>query len=810
MSEEVNYKKNFCLKYFGKDGWDLDVLNEVDVLLKGKKGKPLLYIESKDVITSEFNKRKALAQTVLTDKKQDNPLAHIALIFNDGKGDDFLYLIDCSDDSVLYNNDINWKAEKPSSPSRDAIDRINDRLHGKITVYRNDEIKTLYQQLKNGKSTVIDITENNFSVVYNEWKSNVRFVETIGDEQDLINLFLVDMLNGEKYHKTVEKEVVTEVDLFQKKTEIKNVATEEDLICDGTNLNEYGYFYNREGKAEGIIYTNKVRNATTAYKFADSESYDDFWKKYKRPPEQNEFVKHILERSAMLYSDKYRRDTGGEYTPHCFVRKQNEILAQHYDMNEFVVFDPCAGVGNLENQFGKDFKQYCYLSTLEQMDVDTCKIKGFENTVRFDFLESDAFPRFKYKGVEQDIDEIARLEKRKLMIVMNPPYQRKKGFKNDLAIEFFNKCVKLQPDVIVYYCKTEFFLRDTIGNYVKTGYKIKSHIFSNAKDTFHLSEWSVSQVIFDKNEGENLNCEKIRASRYEINSTNDALVYKNTYMYDNSRPNLITEIERCIVENAQGMIIGQWCYLNSVLKISNDDNRHGNKITTKNLKYCLLSKGLNFNTHHKYFEWNYLVYRGHIDDISEELFNDAIMFSLFYKGFLFSNKGQRNYLMPFTSEQLGCAKNDLNVKLPDDSKRDLFSDNNEEESEFDFREWLSQFDFSIEAKDLFDAALKIFKYYHKNYPNHDWNDSYYDIANAIMEKDISSFQIPNEDKRRLYRVKTTKGTKGFGRNTIKEFVPSEYLPIFDDFFDKRDVLARKINRELLDEGLLLWERGNIY
>ena len=32
-SEEVNYKKDFCEKYFDKGTWSLDVLNQVDVLL---------------------------------------------------------------------------------------------------------------------------------------------------------------------------------------------------------------------------------------------------------------------------------------------------------------------------------------------------------------------------------------------------------------------------------------------------------------------------------------------------------------------------------------------------------------------------------------------------------------------------------------------------------------------------------------------------------------------------------------------------------------------------------------------------------
>ena len=80
-----------------------------------------------------------------------------------------------------------------------------------------------------------------------------------------------------------------------------------------------------------------------------------------------------------------------------------------------------------------------------------------------------------------------------------------------------------------------------------------------------------------------------------------------------------------------------------------------------------------------------------------------------------------------------------------------------------------------------------------------------------MGKDVSSFkELETEKDTRIEKTKTTKGTKGFGRNTIKYAVNLKYLPIFTDFFDKRDILAKKINRQLVDAGLLLWERENIY
>ena len=805
-SEEVNYKKNFCEKYFDKGTWSLDVLNQVDVLLVDRKGKYLLYIESKYKISNEVQRRRAIAQVILTNKKQDAILSRVAIIYFNEHKDDILELIDCSDDSVMYNNDINWVAEKPSNPTKDAVDRINDRVKGKITRFKNDEIKEFYDTFKKSQDTKINITEKNFNVVYNLWKNEVLFKEAIEDEQDRINLFLVDLLNGTKYKKSLFTDIIDHTLFDHMKVGEKEEDTDEPLIREGTNLSNYVMMKNGE-VIDGFKYSGAQHSHY--YTIANAEEYNSFWKRYKRPPEKHEFM-NILERSSKLYSEKYRKDTGGEYTPTCFVELQNKILHEHYNMDDYIVCDPCAGVGNLENQFGKDYKQYCYLSTLEQMDVDTCKIKGFENAIQYDYLKDDKQPLWKYKGHVLPIQEIARLEGRKLMIVMNPPYKRRKGLKYDMAIHFFIKALELRPDTIVYYCKTEFFLRNTISVFANSGYNIISHVFSNAKETFKISEWPISLIVFDKLKGKPIPKEKFTAQRYELNKIN-LLEYKNTYTYDNSRPNLIDEIEKEIWNNNNGLILGQWCYLRNVMYISNGGKEKTNKITSNNLKWCLLSKGINFNSHDKYYERSYATYRGLVEDINQELFSDAIMFSLFYKQFGFSNKeGCKNYIMPFSSEELGCAKNDLNVLFPE--MTDLFDEQPSAKS-FDFREFLKQFDFSEEAKVLYQAALEIFKYYHRSaeYPNKDFNDSYYDITNAIMGKDVTTYAtIEKANDKRLTKVKTTKGTKGFGRNTIASAVGSKDLPIFIKFFDARDVLAKKINKQLLEQKLLLWERENIY
>ena len=245
-SEEVNFKKDFCEKYFDKGTWSLDVLKQVDVLLKDRKGHFLLYIESKYRISNDAQRNKAIAQVILTNKKQDAILSRVAIIYLNEHNDDILEIIDCSDDSVMYNNDINWAAEKPSNPTKDAVNSINDRVKGKIIRFKNEEIKEFYANFKKNKETTINITEKNFSVVYNLWKNEVRFKEKIDDEQDRINLFLVDLLNGTKYKKSIIKDIMDRTLFENIKVGEKEEDTDEPLIREGTNLSNYVMMKNGE------------------------------------------------------------------------------------------------------------------------------------------------------------------------------------------------------------------------------------------------------------------------------------------------------------------------------------------------------------------------------------------------------------------------------------------------------------------------------------------------------------------------------------------------------------------------------------
>ena len=191
-SQEMDFKRYFCEKYFQKNTYQFDI-NYVDVVLQ-KNNKPIMYIEFKHILTNEKDIESALAQIVLTNKIQQNILSKLAIVYKDKDNNDNLIFIDCSDDSIMYHNDINWNKEKRSNPSDDAVTHIYNRIKNHLIIYTNDEIFGFYKSLISQKDLSINITVKNFNTVYNEWKNEIEFKESTENEQELICLFFVDIL----------------------------------------------------------------------------------------------------------------------------------------------------------------------------------------------------------------------------------------------------------------------------------------------------------------------------------------------------------------------------------------------------------------------------------------------------------------------------------------------------------------------------------------------------------------------------------------------------------------------------------------
>jgi len=80
-----------------------------------------------------------------------------------------------------------------------------------------------------------------------------------------------------------------------------------------------------------------------------------------------------------------------------------------------------------------------------------------------------------------------------------------------------------------------------------------------------------------------------------------------------------------------------------------------------------------------------------------------------------------------------------------------------------------------------------------------------------MNKDATAYQTRNDaNDRHITRVRTATEVLGFSPINIRKMTSEEFWPMFDQFFIAQRKLAEKINRELLEQNLMLWEHENIF
>ena len=173
--------------------------------------------------------------------------------------------------------------------------------------------------------------------------------------------------------------------------------------------------------------------AGTLYELGNIEGYRKFWAIYDRPPKQ-EYRNYLLERRDSLIPLDERSFKGAYYTPLKVVEKAYELLTRVLGsgwQKEYIVWDPCCGVGNLETKHGN--VRNVYMSTLDEADIDVMKAtKTCVAAMRFqyDYLNDDITEEGKIDysltnkipvGLQKTINE-AKHGKKKILILMNPPY----------------------------------------------------------------------------------------------------------------------------------------------------------------------------------------------------------------------------------------------------------------------------------------------------------------------------------------------------------------------------------------------------
>lgn len=190
------------------------------------------------------------------------------------------------------------------------------------------------------------------------------------------------------------------------------------------------------------------------YELASERGYRNFWNIYHRPPEK-EYRNYLLARRESLLPMDEQKFKGAFYTPLHIVDKAYDQLKATLGANwqkNYIVWDMCAGVGNLEAKHSN--LRNVYMSTLDQEDVTIMRsnpaFAGAE-IFQYDYLNDDVddFGQIDYdlsgKLPQALRQAIAHARDRKkgakpILVLINPPYAESgsgtaKGSENKIGVE---------------------------------------------------------------------------------------------------------------------------------------------------------------------------------------------------------------------------------------------------------------------------------------------------------------------------------------------------------------------------------------
>jgi hypothetical protein len=190
------------------------------------------------------------------------------------------------------------------------------------------------------------------------------------------------------------------------------------------------------------------------YELANDRGYRNFWAIYHRPPEQKH-RHYLLERRDSLLPVDEQKFKGAYYTPLHIVDKAYDQLRATLGENwqdRYLVWDMCAGVGNLEAKHSN--LRNVFMSTLDQADVTIMKsnpaFAGAE-IFQYDYLNDDVtdFGEIDYglsnklpMALRQAIADAKEGRKgaKPILVLINPPYAESgsgiaKGDENKVGIE---------------------------------------------------------------------------------------------------------------------------------------------------------------------------------------------------------------------------------------------------------------------------------------------------------------------------------------------------------------------------------------
>ncbi len=295
--------------------------------------------------------------------------------------------------SFLSKKTIKW-GKSASQFSQEALDEVSAHIGThfvsfKISTHEDEFISTVKEAIRSGDIIRTQITPDNLKQVFDKWVAMIGR-EILGvDEEDYALLFFADIMHD------------------------GTVSTHANLPAELLHKNGAPVF-----SLGGHL-----------YELGNKEGYRQFWAIYHKPP-KSEYRNYLLERRDSLIPLDERSFKGAYYTPLNVVDKAYDKLAETLGKDwqkDYIVWDMCCGVGNLEVKHSNPRK--IYMSTLEQADVDV--MRATKTCV--------AAQRFQYDYLNDDITDDGRIDYsltnkvpaslraaiaggKKVLVLINPPY----------------------------------------------------------------------------------------------------------------------------------------------------------------------------------------------------------------------------------------------------------------------------------------------------------------------------------------------------------------------------------------------------
>lgn len=765
---------------------------------------PLLWAEAK---TGNFNVVSMFTQLILTIGKArtfDKTLPPAFLGAFDFNKIAFLPYISIQD--IFYLNDFNWNVTSSNHETKEfklIKERIEKTLKQNTYVYdyQKDE-KELKHFIKNNvaKATEIGkikIDKNNFIPIYLRWLEFVKpIIDVNWDELKKANILDSDFYLA---------------DLF---VDDKNT---NDITDDTTIRDSLFVIYQNQGyKIAKENFNNALFDQVIGIK--NKDTYQQFWKRYKRPPVLA-FQNYIIERRDLLVPQDIRERKGAFFTPRKWVELSQKYIADVLGENwqdEYYVWDCAAGTGNL--LAGLTNKYNIYASTLDQADVNVMheRIEHGANLLKnhvfqFDFLNDD------FTKLPQSLQDIINDEekRKKLVIYINPPYaeggsskqktgtgeyktgvnenkihdkyhSKLSGANRELFAQFLARIYFEIPNSKIAEFSTLKILQSSNFSDFRMNFRAKlEKIFLVPADTFDnvKGKFPIGFKIWDTSKKEIF--KEIEADIFD--SKENFLGEKNLYSYEDDDyyskfVNLIKLKNGFAIGWLEGTTRNSFQH-NSIIQIVNSKEQmavpRGMSIFQENLIECcvcysvrkvILADWLNDRDQFLYPNENWKT------DV--EFQNDCLAYTLFNNNI--QSKFGVNHWIPFTENEVNAQEKFASNFMTDFIKGKLKPEKqNNELFTLDTNNYQSlhkNLEFSDEAKSVFDTGRELWKYYHSQ-KGVNVNASLYDIREYFQ------------------------GRNDKGRMNSKSD-DEQYTKLIGELRGKLNLLAKKIDPKVYEYGFL--------